>query len=239
MFELRHGFMNRTIRCGHNVRIGVGGSGREACRSGHRAEELFFGRPCPHSGLVEIDLCGETGRGLEPPVAPAIAGCYHRLIFPGTDCAAVVREHGANEKHPLWDRVDPEQVVDVTDTSKLGGYAAPQVSSLVQELYESSLMEFLRDVAKGIERRRRTPASGWETVGPLHVQIFAGQNGSVGSTALHIADRLQPLLQPPYRITVCWLMLADRGRVTDRRVAMALQHAALTETHHRARAKYE
>ena len=67
----------------------------------------------------------------------------------------------------------------------------------------------------------------------------ASQNGAVGSTAMHVIDRLALRLTPPFRIVFVPLLLADQGRVTDRAVASALQHAGLTEILQRARGCHE
>src|SRR5450830_933172 len=121
--DLSHAFSDAPRACTHKVYLGVGGTGREAARTAYRAEELFYGKPAPHSVLGEVDLCDETGRGLEPPFIPTPAGAFCRLVLPGVNLAAVVEEHGGNPGHPLWIVVDPEQIKDIGDTALLGGYA--------------------------------------------------------------------------------------------------------------------
>lgn len=238
--DTRHRYTDAPRRCSEKVFLGVGGTGREAARTAYMQERAFYGRACPYSLVAEIDLCGETGRGIEPVFVPDDPGALHQLILSGVNCRALVEAHGGNHAFPMWEAVDPAQIKDIEDTSKLGGFACPQVARAVQELYQQQVDEFLRLLVQQIETARRATVAGWDrTGGPLHVFIFASQNGAVGSTALHVIDRLAPRLKAPVRIVFVPLLLADQGRVTDRAVASALQHAGLTEILQRARGRHE
>jgi len=235
-----HRFSDEPRRAIDKVFLGIGGAGREAVRVAYLQERAFYGKACPFSLVGEIDLCADTGRAIEPTFVPDDPGALHRLILPGVNCRALVEAHGGNHHFGMWTYVDPEQIQSVDDTAKLGGYACPQVARAVEELYVSMLDEFLRLMVRQIDLMRRTPVPGWERAGgPLHVFGFASQNGAVGSTALHIVDRLAARLTPPFRIVFVPLLLADQGRVTDRAVAAALQHAGLTEIQQRARGRHE
>jgi hypothetical protein len=236
----RHRFSDAPRHSVDKLFLGIGGAGREGARTAYLQERAFYGKACPYSAIAEVDLCGDTGRGIEPTFVPDDPGALHRLILPGVNCTALVDAHGRYHTFPMWAAVDPEQIAEIKDTAKLGGYANPQVARAVEELYASMLDEFLRLVVRQIEVMRRTPVPGWERAGgPLHIFVFASQNGAVGSTALHVVDRLAPRLTPPFRIVFMPLLLADQGRVTDRAVASALQHAGLTEIQQRARGRHE
>lgn len=238
--DTRHRYSNMPRLCSEKLYLGVGGTGREAARTAYMQERAFFGRACPYSLVAELDLCGETGRDIEPLFVPDDPGTLFRLIFPGVDCRAVVEVHGENHAYPMWAAIDPVQIEKVEDTAKLGGFACPQVALAVQELYRAQMDEFLRLLAQQIETIKRTTVQGWErNGGPFHVYVFASQNGAVGSTAMHVIDRLSPRLKPPVRIVFVPLLLADQGRVTDRAVASALQHAGLTEILQRTRGGHD
>lgn len=214
--------------------FGVGGAGREAARSAFLQEYSFHGCQCPYTVLGEVDLCGETGRGIEPPIVPDDPGAFHQLVFPGVNLSAVVEAQATN--HKLWESVDPNQIKAIQDTGKLGGFACPPAARAVQELYAPLLEEFLREFVEDVEAMKRKTVAGWERAGgPFHLYVFASLNGAVGSTAMHVVDRLHDLLKPPYRVIFIPLLLADHGRVTDRAVAKALQHAGLTEILQRSR----
>jgi hypothetical protein len=237
--DTHHRYQRAARRCLEKVFVGVGGTGREAARTAYLQERQFFGRASPYSTVVEIDLCSETGRGIEPTFVPDDPGALMQLIFPGVDCRALVQRAGL-DGDPMWAAIDPEQIKDIENTAKLGGFACPQAARAVQEMYRSVLDEFLRRVAQQAETMRRTTVPGWErTGGPLHVFVYASQNGAVGSTAMHVIDKLAPRLTAPVRVVFVPLLLADHGRVTDRRVASALQHAGLTEILQRARGRHE
>lgn len=228
--DVSHRFSGAVRVVTDKVYVGIGGSGREAARTAYQQEVAFLGSSCPRSLLTEIDLCDETGRGIEPSFVPENPGALMRLVLPGVNCHAVVREHEHDTSHPLWKVVDPREIEGIDDTSKLGGWANPQVARAVEEFLGAQVAEFMLRLAKQIEAMKRATFPGWErTGGPLHIHVYASPCGAVGSTALHLVDKLQPLLKPPFRIIVTWLLLADAGRVTDRDVARALQHAALTE----------
>src|ERR1051325_8207505 len=215
----RHRFSDAPRRCVDKVFFGVGGAGREAARTAYLQERSFYGKGCPSSLIAEVYLCSDPGRGIEPTFVPDDPGALHRLILPGVNCRAVVDAHGGHDSFPMWTAVDPEQISAIEDTAKLGGSACPRVARSVEELYEPVLDEFLRLVVRQVETVRRTPLPGWVRIGgSLHVFVFASQNGAVGSTALHVIDRLAPRLTPPFRIVFVPLLLADQGRVTDRAV---------------------
>lgn len=238
--DTRHRFADLPRRYTQKLLLGVGGSGREGARTAYMQEKAFYGKACPTTLLAEVDLCFETGRGLEPSFVPDDPGALHRLILPGLDCRALVQQHGGNYTYPMWIPVDPEQIKHVVDTSKLGGFACPLVARAVMELYAKHVDEFLRVLVQQVETARQATVPGWErTGGPLHVFVYASLNGAVGSTAMHVIDRLGPRLKPPFRVVFVPLLLADEGRVTDRAVAGALQHAGLTEILQRSRGRHD
>lgn len=96
------------------------------------------------------------------------------------------------------------------------------------------LDDFCLRVATGIEAMRRAECLGWESVGPLQIVVMRSLNGAVGSAGLHLVDRLRRLVRPPSRVVDMPALLADRGRVTDRREARALQQCAMAEIFNRS-----
>jgi hypothetical protein len=133
---------------------------------------------------------------------------------------------------PWWTSVDPDAIKHIGDTATLGGYAAPQAARFVLEFHAEKVDEFCLAVAKRVDAMLAQQVPGWEPSGPLHVVFFNSLNGAVGSTGLHLKDRLEPLLRGQgraVRILQVAALLADRGRVTSRAQARALQQAGLTE----------
>lgn len=236
--DLSHVFQSIVRYCCFIVRLGVGGSGREAARAATRGDIAIFGEPSPFSLHREFDLTAGTGRGIEAVLEPGYPGAYGELLLPGTSCRAIVEQHGGNPDYSLWDSVDPSQIFDVDDTLLLGGYANPQVARAAQEFLRARVDEFLRGFVEDIDRLTRSSHPGWKPSGALQIHIYAGANGATGSTALHLIDKAYPALKSmntAFRIVHHWLLMADHGRVTDRTVARALSHAALSETHVRSR----
>jgi hypothetical protein len=237
--DLSHRFQGQVRIGAEKGYLGVGGAGREMVRTAFLQENSFFGCQCPYTVAGEIDLCGETGRGIEPPIVPDDPGALHQLVFPGVDLSAVVDQHGGNPAHRIWASVDPNQIRTITDTGKLGGFACPPAARAVQELYADLLDEFLRKFVEDVGAMKRRTVAGWERAGaPFHLYVFASLNGAVGSTAMHVVDRMHGLLKPPFRVIFVPLLLADHGRVTDRAVAKSLQHAGLTEILQRSRGRH-
>lgn len=209
--------------------LGIGGTGRECVRAAARQIEAHYGRPVPHVMIVEVDLCGETGRSLEAAFQPTLPGTYMTYVAPGVNCAAAVEQHGSNPEYELWQAVDPAVISHVIDTGEIGALASPQVARFAAEFNIKQLDDFSLRVATRIEAMRRAEVPGWQAIGPLQVVVMRSLNGAVGSAGLHFVDRLRELLKPPYRIVDMPALLADRGRVTNREEARALQQCAMAE----------
>lgn len=209
--------------------LGIGGTGRECVRAAARQIEAHFGCPVPHVLIVEMDLCGETGRSLEAPFQPILPGTYMTYIAPGVNCAAAVEQYGGNPDHELWEAVDPAVIGHVVDTGEIGALASPQVARFASEFNKKQLDDFCMRVATRAETMRHTEVPGWELVGPVQLVVMRSLNGAVGSAGLHVVDRLRNLLRPPYRVIDMPALLADRGRVTNRNDARALQQCAMAE----------
>lgn len=236
--NLSHDFLRLLRYCAFIVRVGIGGSGREAARAAAAGDVVVHGEPSPFSLLREFDLTSATGRGVERPVEPSYPGAYGELLLPGVSCSAMVEEHGSDPRYASWEFVDSEEIRDVKDTRLLGGYANPQVARAAQEFFSDLIDNFLRSLAEDIERMTRLSHPGWKPSGAVQIHVYAGQNGAVGSTALHLVDRLYPALvslNVPMRIVHHPLLMADHGRVVDREAARALTHAAMAEIHVRSR----
>lgn len=220
---------NRVRAISLTVFLGIGGTGREGARAAARHTEAHYGCPVPHMLVVELDLCGETGRALEAPFQPTLPGTYMSYVAQGVNCAAAVEQHGGNPDHELWGAVDPAVIGHVVDTSEIGALASPQVARFAIEFNVTQLNDFSLRVATSIEAMRHAEVLGWELMGPMQLVVMRSLNGAVGTAGLHFVDRLRGLLRPPYRVIDMPALLADRGRVTDRREARALQQCAMAE----------
>lgn len=235
--DTSHRYSKRVRHVRPTIFVGVGGLGREMARAAMRETEAHFGSPVPFAMLVELDLCDETGRALEPVFHPRLSGTQMTFIAPGVDCAAAVAEHGGNPELAWWNAVDPEAIKHIGDTGKLGGYAAPQAARFVLEFHNEKVEEFCLAVTNRADAMLLLQLPEWEVSGPLQLVLFNSINGAVGSTALHVKDRFEVLLRRPnlpVRILQVAALLADRGRVINRAQARALQQSGLTEVFNRS-----
>lgn len=230
------GRLDTTHRYSRQVRtvvplviVAAGGTGRDAGRAAMRLIRSHHGGDCPYVHYVEFDLCEETGRKLEPRFEPDLPGTVLSLTLPSLDCGAAVQHHRDDPECRWWDAVDPDVVSAFSDTRELGGWAVPQVARLALLVHEAVVETELRALRDRILTLERAQFEGWRREGPLHVVFMRSGNGAVGSSSLHLKDRLMELLPSETRVIDMVELLADHGRVTNQSEARALQQCALIE----------
>ena len=207
----------------------IGGMGRELGRAVRRLLEAQYGQPLPGLTSAEFDLCDQTGRSIEEPIVPDLPGSLLRFIVEGVNCRAAAEQHPGGCECRVCQAVDLDEVRDIVDTSELGGWASAQVARFALEFSLPKVDEFCLQLAMAVESTRRREVPGWIIADPLQVIVLRSVNGAVGTAGLHVVDRLHRSLRPPFRIVDMPALLADRGRVTNRAEARAIQHAALHE----------
>lgn len=227
--NVQHRFSVRPRSMPPTVLFGAGGWGREGVRAGVRSVEALFGASSPFLLAAQYDLCDSTGRSLEPDLHPDIPGTSMSLVLPGVNCAAAVEQHGADPGCPWWKPVDPQVVAHIDDTGELGGWASAQVARFAFEFYRERVSEWALAVAARIDEMRHAVVQGWEAKGPVQLLVMRSLNGAVGSSSLFVIDELRRHLPPSSRVIDMPALLADRGRVTNRQEARAIQQAALLD----------